>query len=191
MRKLKLQMQVTLDGFVGGPNGENDWVFIPGKQDPAALQATIDVAAACDTILAGRKMVAGFSAHWQDVADNQPDNPWNPFAKLMVSHRKIAFSRTETAIPGIRNLEVENGDLATVVQALKNQPGKDILVYGGAGFASSLISLDLVDEYYFVVNPVAIGAGLSIFKERKILKLESTTAYTNGKLLNIYVPVRG
>jgi dihydrofolate reductase len=187
MRKLKLQMQITVDGFVAGPNGENDWVFVPGVQDPAALQSTIDVAASCDTILAGRKLIGGFINHWGNVAKNEPENPWNPFAKLMVRHRKIIFSHTETSLPG-DDLEVENGDLATVVNALKKQSGKDILVYGGVGFASSLISLNLVDEYYFVVNPVALGSGMTIFKERKALKLESTTAYTNGKLLNKYVP---
>jgi len=189
MRKLKLQMQITVDGFVAGPNGENDWVVIPGPQDPAALQFIVDLAASCDTVLAGRKMVEGFSTYWQDVAENQPDNPWNPFAKLMVSHRKIAFSHSATSLSGGSNLEVENGDLATVVQNLKSQPGKDILVYGGAGFVSSLISLNLIDEYYFLVNPVAIGAGMTIFKERKVLKLESSVAYTNGKVLNKYLPV--
>jgi dihydrofolate reductase len=76
-----------------------------------------------------------------------------------------------------------------VVQALKEQPGKDILVYGGANFVSSLISLNLIDEYYIIINPVAIGAGLSIFKERKILKLDSSIAYKNGKVLNKYLPV--
>lgn len=86
-------------------------------------------------------------------------------------------------------LFTENGDLATVVQALKNEPGKDIMVYGGASFLSSLISLNLIDEYYFFRNPVAIGAGLSIFKERKVLKLESSTAYKNGKILEKYLPV--
>lgn len=188
MRKLKLQMQITVDGFVAGPNGENDWVFIPGTQDPAALQATIEVAAACDTILAGRKLAAGFNTYWQDIAENHPENPWNPFAKLMVDHRKIVFSHTETSVPG-RNVEVENGDLATIVTELKNQPGKDILVYGGVEFVRSLISLNLVDEYHMVVNPVAIGSGQTIFKERKILKLESSTVYTNSKMLNVYVPV--
>jgi dihydrofolate reductase len=190
MRKLKLQMQITLDGFVGGPNGENDWVFLPGKQDPNALKDIIDIAAGCDTILMGRKMTAEFCAHWENVVDTQPDSPWYPLAQLMVSHRKIAFSRTETAIPG-RNLEVENGDLATAVQALKNQPGKDLLVYGGASFVGSLISLNLIDEYYMIINPVAIGSGLTIFKERKILQLESSTAYLSGKVLNRYVPVGG
>jgi dihydrofolate reductase len=193
MRKLKLQMQITVDGFVAGPNGENDWVFIAGKQDPEALQQSIDfgveLASSCDTILLGRKLPqSGFIGYWEDVANNQPDNPWNPFAKLMVNHRKIAFSRTETSIPG-SNIEVENGDLAPVVQALKNQPGKDIIVYGGANFVSSLVSLNLIDEYYLIVNPIAIGSGLSIFKERKVLELESSIAFKHGKVLNKYLPV--
>jgi len=183
-----LQMQVTLDGFVGGPNGENDWVFIPGKPDPNALLDIIEIADSCDTILLGRKMTAEFCAHWENVTDTQPDSPWYPLAQLMVGHRKIAFSRSETAIPG-RNLELENGALATSVQALKNQPGKDILVYGGANFVSSLISLNLIDEYYFIINRVALGSGLTIFKERKILELESSKAYLSGKVLNKYVPV--
>jgi len=188
MRKLKLQMQITIDGFVAGPNGENDWVFLPGKQDPAAFQFIIDMADSCDTILLGRKMTCEFVGHWENVVDNQPDSPWHPLAQRMVDHRKIAFSRTETSMPG-RNIEVENGDLITAIQALKNQPGKDILVYGGAGFVSSLVSFNLIDEYYFIINPVAIGAGLSIFKERKILNLENSIAYKNGKVLNKYLPV--
>jgi dihydrofolate reductase len=107
-------------------------------------------------------------------------------AKLMVDIPKVVFSKTETSIKG-RNLKVENGDLATAVNALKNQPGKDMIVYGGAGFVSSLISLDLVDEYYLIVNPVAIGSGMPIFKDQKVLTLESSTAYKNGKVLNKYV----
>lgn len=184
---------MTLDGFVAGPNGEQDWVFTSGKQDPEALRQIVDfsagLAASCDTILLGRKLPqSGFVDYWKNVADNQPDNPWHPFAKHMVSHRKIAFSHTETTIPG-HNVEVENGDLATVVNELKKQPGKDLLVHGGVGFVSSLVSLNLVDEYYLIVNPIAIGSGLSIFKERKILELESSMAFKHGKILNKYLPV--
>jgi dihydrofolate reductase len=186
-------MQMTIDGFVAGPDGEQDWVFASGKQDPEALQQIVDfsvgLAAGCDTILLGRKLShGGFIDYWKNVGDNQPENPWNPFGKLMVSHRKIAFSHTETAIAG-HNVEVENGDLATAVQELKNQPGKDLLVYGGVGFVSSLVSLNLIDEYYLIVNPIAIGSGLSIFKERKVLELESSTAFKHGKIVNKYLPV--
>ena len=193
MRKLKLQIQMTIDGFVAGPTGEGDWAFIAGKGDPEALQQVVkfnvELASSCDTFLMGRKLATStFCTHWENVADNQPDNPWHPLAQLIANYRKIAFSHSETTLPG-RNLEVENGDLATVVQLLKNQPGKDILVYGGADFVSSLISLNLIDEYYLIINPVAIGAGLSIFKEQKILKLESSMAFKHGKIVNRYLPV--
>jgi len=193
MRKLKLQIQTSLDGFAARPNGEGDFLFFSGKNDPEALQQVIDfnveLAGSSDTLLMGRKMAApGFFQHWENVADNLPGSPWHQMAQLIVNFRKIAFSRTGASLAG-RNLEVENGDLATVVKALKEQPGKDILVYGGADFVSSLISLDLVDEYYIVVCPVAIGAGLPIFKEQKILSLESSKAFKHGKILNKYLPV--
>jgi dihydrofolate reductase len=186
-------MQITVDGFVAGPNGENDWVFISGKKDTEALQKNIgfsvELAAGCDTLLIGRKIASGeFCKHWQNVADTQPDSPWHALAQLITDHRKIVFSRTEAALP-YRNLKVENGDLATVVQSLKKQPGKDILVYGGVDFVSSLVSLNLIDEYYLVVNPIAIGSGLSIFKERNVLELESSMVFSNGKLVNKYLPV--
>jgi dihydrofolate reductase len=186
-------MQITVDGFVSGPNGEQDWVFASGKQDPEALQQIVDfsvkLAASCDTILLGRKLShGGFIDYWKNVGENQPDNPWNPFGKLIVSHRKIAFSRTGTAIAG-HNVEVENGDLATAVNELKKQPGKDLLVYGGVEFVSSLVKENLIDEYYLIVNSIALGSGLSIFKERKMLQLESSIAFKHGKLVNKYVPV--
>ncbi len=193
MRKLKLQMQITIDGFVAGPNGELDWAFIAGKDDSEALQQVIgfgvELATGCDTFLMGRQLAAStFCAYWENVADNLPDNPWHSLAQLIANYRKIVFSHSETTFSG-RNIEVENGDLATAVQALKKQPGKDILVYGGANFVSSLISLDLIDEYYLIVSPVAIGSGLPIFKDRKVLELESSIAFKHGKILNKYVPV--
>ena len=187
MRKLKLQVQMTIDGFVAGPEGENDWVFVSGP-DEAGFRKIIELADSCDTILLGRKMTRGFIDHWENVVDNQRDSPQQPLAQLMVNLRKIVFSRTETVIKG-RNLEVENGDLATAVQALKKEPGKDIMVYGGANFVSSLISQNLIDEYFIIINPVAIGNGLSIFKEKKLLKLENSIVFKNGKVLNKYLPV--
>ncbi|MBB5637343.1 dihydrofolate reductase [Pedobacter cryoconitis] len=187
MRKLKLQIQMTIDGFVAGQDGEQDWIWLAGP-DESGFQKIIELAESCDTILLGRKMTRGFIDHWENMADHLPDNPAYPLARLLVNMRKIVFSRTETTITG-RNLAVENGDLATAVQALKKEPGKDIMVYGGASFVSSLIDQDLIDEYFIITNPVAIGSGLSIFKERKILKLESSTAFKNGKVLHKYLPV--
>ena len=179
---------MTIDGFVAGPDGQLDWMWASGERDESVFQRVIDLADSCDTILLGRKMTREFIDHWENVVDNQPDSPEQALAQRMVNMRKIVFSRTQTAING-RNVETENGDLATAVQALKKEPGKDIMVYGGAGFVSSLISQDLIDEYFIFSNPVAIGNGLSIFKETKFLKLESSVSYKNGKILNKYMPV--
>ena len=179
---------MTIDGFVAGPEGELDWMWIPGERDESMFQRVIELADSCDTILLGRGMTREFIDHWENVVDNQPDSPELGLAQRMVNMRKIAFSRTQTAIKG-RNLEVENGDLAATVQALKKEPGKDIMVYGGANFVSSLISQNLIDEYFIFRNPVAIGNGLSIFKEQKLLKLDSSTTYKNGKIVNKYLPV--
>jgi dihydrofolate reductase len=185
MRKLKLQIQMSLDGFVAGPNGESEWIWI-GKRDEAIIEKVIELAYTCDTILLGRKMTCEFIDHWENALDNPTGGVENPLAKLMVNLRKIVFSRTQTAIKG-RNLEVENGDLATAVHALKKQPGKDIIVYGGADFVSSLIDLNLIDEYYIFTRPVAIGKGLTIFNQQKVLDLESSITYKNGTLLNKYL----
>ena len=186
MRKLKFQVQMTLDGFIGGPNGELYWMWI-GKPDDALFQKVIDLADSCDTILLGRKMTQGFIEYWENVVDNQPESREQPLAKLMVNLHKIVFSHTITSVKG-RNVELENGDLATVVQALKKQSGKDIMVYGGATFVSSLISQNLIDEYYIFRHPVAIGKGLPIFKEQKILKTDSSILYNNGTILSKYLP---
>ena len=187
MRKLLMQVNMTLDGYVARPDGKTDWMWLSSEKDEKGLQRVIDLAESCDTILMGRKMSHEFLDYWEDVVDNQHDNPMYTLAQLMVNLRKIVFSRTQKNIKG-RNVTVENGDLATVVKALKQQPGKNIMVYGGASFVSSLISLSLIDEFYIFLNPVAIGEGLPIFKEQKILKLESTTSYKNGKVLLKYLP---
>lgn len=186
MRKLLLQVQISLDGFVARPNGDLDWMWI-GKQDNKSFEKVISIAESCDTILLGRKMTPGFVQHWENVVDNQPDSHEHHLGELMVNMRKIVFSRTQTDIKG-RNLEVENGDVVAAVNALKNSPGKDIIVYGGANFVNALIHHNLVDEYYFFIHPIAIGEGMSIFTSQKQLKLESITTYDSGKMLAKYLP---
>lgn len=69
-----------------------------------------------------------------------------------------------------KNVSVENGDLASAVNHLKNKSGRDILVYGGASFVSSLIKEKLIDEMYLFINPAIIGNGKSIFKETETMQ---------------------
>src|ERR1043165_9264668 len=157
MKKLKLQVQTTADGFVGGPNGELDWMTWNWSDDIKKyvnnLHTTID------TILLGRKMTDGFVTHWENVP--QSDESY-PFSRIMVDTPKVVFTKTLT-VSKWNNTTLATGDITEEVNKLKNQSGKDLIVYGGAGFNSSLVKADLIDEYNLFVNPTAIGNGLSIF----------------------------
>src|SRR5262245_51338254 len=182
MRKLKLQMQITVDGFAAGPQGQLDWMT--WEMDEKLIAFINHLTDTSDTILLGRKMTEGFINYWEQV---KPDSPEYTFALKMVGMPKIVFSRTVAKVAG-QNVRVENGPVVDVVNQLKNQPGKDIIVYGGATFVSSLIDNKLIDELNLFVNPVAIGEGLRVFHARSPLKLTDSTAYACGIVVNRYEP---
>jgi dihydrofolate reductase len=132
----------------------------------------------------GRKMTPGFVQYWESV---KPESPEYSFARKMVTLPKIVFSRTVNRLDG-ENVRVENGELVDAVHRLKNQPGKDMLVYGGATFVSSLIEHRLIDELNLSINPVAIGNGLRIFSDRRPLTLVRSVGYSSGEVVNTYTP---
>jgi dihydrofolate reductase len=113
--------------------------------------------------------------------------PAASFAESMVGLPKVVFSKTVDSVPG-RNVRVENGDLVEKVNELKNRPGKDLLVYGGAGFVSSLIANGLIDEFNLFVHPTAIGDGMSIFSRDTPLTLRDSKAYESGIVVDVYEP---
>jgi len=182
MRKLKLQMQITVDGFVAGPEGQLDWMT--WGMDEKAIAFINHLIDTSDTILMGRKMTPGFVTYWESV---KPDSAEYPFAQKMVGTPKVVFSRTISHMDG-KNVRVENRPLVEAVNELKARDGKDLLVYGGATFVSSLIENKLIDELNLVVNPIAIADGMRIFTSRVPLKLAASTAYATGKVVHTYTP---
>ncbi len=184
MRKLKLQVQMTVDGFVAGPEGQLDWMT--RNLDEGAIGRIVQITDSSDTILLGRKMTDGFIKYWEAV---QPESPEYVFARRMVDTPKVVFSKTLKRVEG-KNVRVEGGDLVQAVNRLKAERGKDIVVYGGATFVSALIEHDLIDEFNIFVNPVAIGRGMRIFKDRKELRVIHSTAYPSGVVINTYQPLR-
>jgi dihydrofolate reductase len=184
MKKLKLQMQITVDGFVAGPKGELDWMT--REKDDKLISFIKHLTDRSDTILLGRKMTDGFVKYWEHVI-TQPDSPEYSFGQKMVNIPKVVFSKTITHVDG-KNIRVENGPITEAVNQLKNQAGKDIIVYGGATFVRSLIQNKLIDELNFFVNPVAVGIGMQIFETRSPLKLTASMAYPSGIVVNRYEP---
>ena len=187
MRKLKLQVQMSVNGFVGGPNGELDWMT--WDMDEKIGEYINDLTDSCDTILLGRKMTDGFVNYWESV---KPDSPEYGFARKMVDYPKYVFTKTLDESPWA-NVTLAKGNIVDEVNAIKAQEGRDIVVYGGASFVSSLIRHDLIDEYNLFVNPTAIAKGLTIFGEIDgtfRLKLIEATPYECGITVNRYQPVR-
>jgi dihydrofolate reductase len=188
MRKLKLQVQLSVDGFVAGPNGEMDWMA--WNWDDELKNHVNELTDSIDCILLGRKMTDGFISYWTSVVAD-PGNPQYPFAKKMIDTPKIVFSKTLTK-SAWNNTLLANGDIAEEVSKLKKQNGKDIIVYGGSTFVSNLIKQNLIDEYHLFINPAAIGKGLSIFgglNEKLNLKPVDSKTYECGVVALLYIPV--
>jgi dihydrofolate reductase len=162
LRKLKLHVQMSLDGCIAGPNGEMDWMV--GLLDDKIIKYENEFIESIDTILLGRKMTDVFISYWSDVIKNKPDDPWYEFAKKMIEIPKVVFTKTLNKSKWI-NTDIATGDLTDEIIKLKSRDGKDMVVYGGASFDSSLIKLGLIDEFLLFINPVAIGNGMTIFKD--------------------------
>ena len=183
MRTLKLQVQATVDGFMGGPNGEMDWLAFDWtddvKQYVAALTESVD------TILLGRNLAQGFIPHWAA-------HPELEGAEVFNNSPKVVFTKTLHTSPW-ENTTLAKGELATEINALKNQPGGDLIVYGGGTFVASLIKEGLIDELHLFINPAAIGNGMPIFgglDTKQNLTLLHTKAFDCGIVVVCYQPKR-
>lgn len=178
-------MQTSLDGFVStGPNDEQTWVTwdLDGIK-----QYVLDLFDSTDTIIMGRKLAIDYIPFWQDTV-TKPDDPMIEFAKRIVAAKKIVFTKTLDKSPW-DNTELAKGNLVDEIQKLKNQAGKDIVVYGGSSFVSALIRDGLIDEFQFYINPVALGKGVHIFDQLdnfKQLKLKKSITFDSGIIMLTY-----
>jgi dihydrofolate reductase len=162
MRKIIAALQISLDGYIEGPNGEIDW--IRSWEDPFDLLPEID------SCILGGGMYPGYEQYWGAImADPTAVSPFTgtpatpgevDYARFAQGAQHIVLSRTlKTALwPNTRI--VRN---AEEVRTLKQQPGRNIHAVGGASLVGSLINLGLVDELRVVVQPILLGAGKALF----------------------------
>jgi dihydrofolate reductase len=197
MRKIILFMVISLDGFVGGPNGELDWE----KQDPEIGSYLIkDFLNTVDSMILGRVLYQGFEQYWPAAAENAKfPKELTDFAHWVNTSPKYVISKTLENVESKNNwthstlLKVKNDDdLVREVYTLKQQKAGDIVLFGGARMAQSLVRLGLVDEYRFKIQPVALGHGLPLFnglKERLNLKLIKSKIFDAGVVAAYYKPI--
>jgi dihydrofolate reductase len=216
MRELILKMSVSLDGFVGGPNGELDWIFRTADED--AKRWTVETLWQAGLHLMGSRTFYDMAAWWPTSTEVFAP-VMNQIPKAVATTRGAAelFRSRETtaalkdaakarsaAHPGSATPPAEvteswshptvlSGDLSSEIIRLKEEPGKEIVAHGGARFARSLVRLGLVDEFRLLIHPVALGTGLPLFSELQNplrLKLVSATTFPSGAVAHIYRPQR-
>lgn len=190
MRKLIMKMSISVDGFVGGPNGEKDWVF--KSSDEASRAWSVGKISEAGLIIMGRKSFEEMAPYWP-TATGPFAAPMNEIPKAVFTQKGFevssAFSSPATA--SWATARVFDGDLAESIKQLKQEPGKPIVAIGGAGFMRSLIGTGLIDEYHLAIHPTVLGAGLPIFTalaKPLDLKLVAVKDFPGGIVVRTYQP---
>jgi dihydrofolate reductase len=184
-------MQMSVDGFVGSHRNDDWQVWGWGERNRWDEELKRDFNLhfeRIETILLSRKMAEeGYLSHWGTAATRYQADPFYAFAKRITELKKVVLTDKLKTSAWPRT-DVRGGDLGSVVTAMKAEPGGDIGVFGGAGFASALIGAGVVDEFQFYINPAALGAGTRIFDASgfRKLKLINAKAYPSGIVVSRY-----
>jgi dihydrofolate reductase len=181
VRKLFSFNLITLDGFFEGPQQDLGWHNVDGEFNEFAI-AQLDT---IGTIVFGRITYLGMASFWPTpfALENDP-----VVAGLMNSIPKVVVSRTLDQAEW-NNTRLIKANVAAEIATLKQQPGKDLAIFGSANLTASLMQEGLVDELRIMVNPVILGQGSPLFKdvnERVNLKLSSTRVFRNGNVMLYY-----
>jgi len=190
MRKLIMKMSMSLDGFVSGPNGENDWVF--KSSDETSRGWSLEQTWKAGLIIMGRKTFEMIAPYWPTAAGPFAA-PMNEIPKAVFTKKRFAgITRCTDQSPAEASwaaTRIFDGDLSEGIRGLKDEPGKPIVAIGGAAFMRSLIETGLIDEFQLIIHPVALGSGLPIFSDLAIplhLKLVDVKSFPGGIVVHTY-----
>lgn len=183
MRRVVLQMGVTLDGYVAGTGGEGGWGLPAEHPDVRAWKvASLRQAG---THIMGRVTYQQMAGHWPNAAGD--------YSAFMNKLPEVVFSKTLPAAGWVGS-RIARGDLAEKIAALKSESGGEIVMaHGGAAFVQALPRLGLIDEYRLLILPVALGNGLPLFKDlAKPLQVDLAEAksFPDGTIIHVYQPIR-
>ena len=162
-----------------------DWMTF--NWDEALKTYVGDLTRPVETIVLGRVLAQGFIPHWSGLASN-PETADDASRKFHET-AKIVFTNTLEDTGDWNNTTLAKNDLVKEIEALKHEPGGDIIAYGGGTFVSNLIKHNLIDDYHLFVNPAALGSGMPIFEgleSRLALKLVEARPFECGVVVLHY-----
>jgi dihydrofolate reductase len=180
MRKVVVSEFVTLDGVIEDPS----WTFQFSSAEQERFK--FDELAAGDALLLGRVTYEGFAAAWPHMTEEAGE-----FADMMNGYPKYVVSTTLEEPLEWNNSTLIKGNVAEEISSLKQEPGKEILVFGSGDLVSTLMRHDLVDEYRLMVFPVVVGSGKRLFEDgsnTKVLRLVGTETFGSGVVVLSYQP---
>jgi len=175
MRKIIAGFATSIDGFIEGPKGEIDWIIYDKEQFKELEQHWKGM----DAMFYGRKTYEAALKMSKGAKGKQS----NPFAHM----KHYVFSNTLKEVE--QGYTLVSGEIKTEVEKIRNQPGKEIAVFGGAELLSSLLNIDLVDELSLAICPVLLGKGKSFFPfiERRIeWEVKEVKTYKSGLISITY-----
>ena len=186
MRRIIVSNLITLDSYFAGPNGEIDW-FVTGED---FFEDTPEVFERVDTMLFGRVTYEGMLSYWTSPKAIAADPV---IAEQMNTTPKVVFSRTQDRVSWGKwdNARLAKGEIGEAAAKLKQEPGRDMIIFGSGTIVSQLTQLGLIDEYWLFLNPVILGSGKPEFSgiTRQVkLKLTGTKVFQGGVVRLMYAP---
>jgi dihydrofolate reductase len=185
---------VTADGYFSAPDGNLDWVVPDEEVDQNAVERMPGI----DTILLGRRTYELFEAFWPHALDESPTSadPHDSSRRTLTLRaialwineaNKLVFSRSLKKVTW-KNARIVHEVDPGVMEAMKRESGKDMIVFGSGSIVSALTKHALIDEYQFVVNPILLGAGGQLVRGVSNIKLNLIEArqYSSGNVLLRY-----
>jgi dihydrofolate reductase len=159
MRKIIAFLQTSVDGFIEGPNGELDWAM---AEDEETWRELDDILNSVDTFILGRGMYPAYEQYWLALLVNPTGTKnENAYARRANKIPHIVLSRTLDKVAWKTTRIVRDVE---EIRAMKQQPGKDMLTFGGSTLISSSTNLDLIDEVRLMINPIILGGGKGAFQ---------------------------
>ena len=190
MRKVIVSMNVTLDGFMAGDNGTLDWHF-PLWNDEMTRHIA-DQLQTVDTILLGRMSYQVMAQYWPYADCHNMHSPAQmDFANRMNNYTKILFSRTLRK-GSWKNTHIIRSRIKEQILEMKQQPGRDMIIFGSGSIVQTFTRLGLVDEYRLWVHPVILQNGMPLFRDKRPgthLQLLRTKTFSTGVVVLYYKAV--